>query len=140
VPINQLQIKPRAAAPSGGHSLRILIIEDNRDGAESMAVLLRAVGHQAYIAFNGPDGLVAADESQPDVVLLDIGLPGMDGYEVSRRLRDRHGDGLIILAVSGYCQTTDRERSKAAGVDQHLAKPVNLESLLKFLGMAKRGP
>jgi len=110
-----------------------LIIEDNKDGAESMAVLLRAAEHEPRIALNGLDGLAIADEFRPDVVLLDIGLPRIDGYEVSRRLRQRHGDGLIIIAVSGYCQAADRERSKAAGVDQHLAKPVNPESLLTIL-------
>jgi len=136
VPIHQLQIKPRPAAPSTestSRPLRFLIVEDNRDGAESMAILLRAVGHEARIAFNGPDGLVAADESQPDVVLLDIGLPGIDGYEVSQRLRERYGDALIIVAISGYCTAEDQARSMAAGVDQHLAKPVNPESLLKYL-------
>ena len=104
-----------------------------------MAELLRVFGHKAYVAFNGPDGLVAADEFQPDVVLLDIGLPGIDGYEVSQRLRKRHGDALMIVAVSGYCTAEDQARSKAAGVDQHLAKPVNPESLLKFLATVGRG-
>jgi len=136
MPIQQLQIKSRTPArstESTGRPLSILIIEDNRDGAETLAVLLRVYGHQVNIAFNGRDGLAAAERFQPDVVLLDIGLPGIDGYEVSQRLRARHGDALMIVAVSGYCTAEDQARSMAAGVDQHLAKPVNPESLLKYL-------
>src|SRR3954452_23338970 len=92
MPIHQLKIEPRKGAQSGAvadrATLRILVVEDNQDGAETMAVLLRAAGHESRIAFNGPDSLVAAEEFQPHVVLLDIGLPGIDGYEVSRRLRE----------------------------------------------------
>ena len=143
MPIHQLKISPREAAPPKGMAanratLRILVVEDNRDGAETLAALLRAFNHDVRIAFDGLAALAIADEYQPDVVLLDIGLPGLNGYDVARLLRERRGEALIILAVSGYCQPADRERSKAAGVNQHLAKPVNVESLLKFLATVNR--
>jgi DNA-binding response OmpR family regulator len=118
--------------------LRVLIIEDDVDGAESMAVILRLAGFGVRFEINGSTGLAAADDFQPDIVLLDLGLPGLNGFEVAKRLRKTNGAGLHIIAISGYCQSTDRERSRKAGIDQHLAKPVNPESLLKYLATVPR--
>ena len=123
---------------SGLAAIKILIVEDNVDGAESLAMILPAYGHTVLVAFDGPTGLIAGEEFQPDVVLLDIGLPRLDGYEVARVLRERRPEGLVIIAISGYCQLEDRERSSAAGIDQHLAKPVDIESLTAFLSAMKR--
>jgi CheY-like chemotaxis protein len=108
----------------------ILYVEDNVDGAESMAMILGAAGHEVHIAFNGPDGLAAAEDYRPDAILLDIGLPGLNGYDVAKTIRRRRGDSLTILAITGYCQPADRERSRLAGIDQHL---------VKFLATVKRG-
>jgi signal transduction histidine kinase/DNA-binding response OmpR family regulator len=113
---------------------RTLIIDDNVDGADSLSVLLQALGVEVRTAYDGPTGLQLAAEFRPDVVLLDIGLPRMDGYEVARRLREGlDGKNLMLIAVSGYGQDEDRRRSKQAGFDHHLVKPVSQELLLSLL-------
>jgi CheY-like chemotaxis protein len=105
---------------------RILIAEDNADLAESMAMLLRLEGHEVRIAYDGPSALDVADEFGPDAALLDIGLPGMDGYELARKLRARHyGRGLLLVAVTGYGQPEDHARAGEAGFDIHLVKPLD---------------
>jgi CheY-like chemotaxis protein/nitrogen-specific signal transduction histidine kinase len=114
---------------------RILVIDDNQDGAESLAMLLRLKGHDVQIAYDGPSGVALALKSAPDCVLVDIGLPGMDGYEVAKRLRsgDQSGRALLI-ALTGYGQDEHRARSRQAGFDHHLVKPVAqsvLEDLLR---------
>ena len=125
---------PKESPSSNGPaSLKVLVVEDNIDGAETLAAILRAMGHDTRIAFNGYAGLVIADEFRPDVVLLDIGLPGLDGYDVARTLRERRKDGLVIIAVSGYGHQSARERARETGIDHFLVKPVDLKSLTKFL-------
>ena len=92
------------------------MVDDNTDAAESIAVLLRLWGHAVRVAYNGPEALQAAQEYQPEVALLDIGLPGMDGYEVARRLRQQPSfHGTVLAAVTGYGQEEDLRRSKGAG-------------------------
>ena len=118
-------------------ALRTLIIDDNVDAAESLAVLLQALGLEVRTAYDGPSGLVLAADYKPEVVLLDIGLPRMDGYEVARRLRNGpDGDGVLLIALSGYGQDEDRRRSEEAGFDHHLVKPASTDVLMDLF----RGP
>ena len=119
---------PGAIAP--GHPRSVLVVDDNRDAADSVAELLRLRGHRVMVAYDGPTALTTAAEHAPDVVLLDIGLPGMDGYEVGVRLREGAATRTaLILALTGYGQTEDRRRSEAARFDGHLVKPVDIETL-----------
>ena len=113
---------------------RILVVDDSVDAAESMAMLLRLRGHDVLVAHNGQDALQIAEASPPSVVLLDIGLPGMDGYEVCRRFRaGERGHDLRIIAMTGYGLEQDRQRAKAAGFDVHTVKPVAFADLVKLL-------
>lgn len=112
-------------APSGRDTLRrIVLIDDNVDAAESLAMLLRLKGHEVYIAYDGPAGVALALKTGPDCVLVDIGLPGIDGYEVARRLRAQAGGHVLLVALTGYGQSEDRLKSEQAGFDHHLVKPV----------------
>jgi signal transduction histidine kinase len=119
---------PRPAAPArAAASRRVLIVDDNEDGALLLDFALSKMGHTTRTAFDGPSALEAAVEFLPDVALLDIGLPAMDGYEVARRLRDLLGERTpALIALTGYGQESDRARSRAAGFDRHLVKPVDL--------------
>ncbi|HEY8924418.1 MAG TPA: PAS domain S-box protein [Polyangia bacterium] len=127
--------EPRAVAPVRAvSSRRVLVVDDNLDGAESLAMLLELEGHEAHVAHDGLSAIAAAERLAPDAVLLDIGLPGMNGYEICRRLRETTwGKRLTIIALTGWGQEEDRRRSKAAGFDGHLVKPVDSELLLKLL-------
>ncbi|WP_224366727.1 hybrid sensor histidine kinase/response regulator [Hyalangium versicolor] len=115
-------------------TLRILLVDDNRDAAEMLAEALRMMGFVTHTASDGPSGLEAALAFRPDVALLDIGLPVMDGYELAERLR-AHADlpDLKLIALTGYGQESDRNRARQAGFDLHLVKPVNLEHLRREL-------
>jgi CheY-like chemotaxis protein len=114
--------------------LRVLVVDDWPDTAESMAVLLRLWGHDVRIAHDGPTALAVAALYRPNVVLLDVGLPGMDGYQVARRMRnDLRLREAFLVSLTGYGQDSDMWRSRQAGCDRHLLKPVDpnvLESLL----------
>ena len=113
---------------------RILIIDDNEDSARSMAMFQRRRGHETRTAFTGPDGVAAAAEFTPEVVLLDIGLPGMDGLEVARHLRSMPAmEGAFLVAMSGYGRDEDRAAANQAGVDQYMVKPVDLDLLREWL-------
>lgn len=126
----------RRAAPG----LRVLVIDDHRDSAEGLAELLRIAGHDVDLAFDGPSGLEAADRSEPDVVISDIGLPEMDGYEVARALRNgRHRPGLRLIALSGFGDSAMVERAYQAGFDHHLTKPVDPAALRALLGAPPGG-
>lgn len=114
---------------------RVLVVDDNRDAADSLADLLELLGHEAKVAYDGPAALELARELQPTLVLLDIGLPGMNGFEVARALRSEpHGQGITIVALSGYGRASDKELSRQAGFDDHLVKPVAIEALHGLLG------
>jgi PAS domain S-box-containing protein len=116
------------------HGLRVLVVEDNVDTARSMSLLLDKAGCATKIAHDGVAALEAADSFQPEVVLLDIGLPGLDGYQVASRLRaNAKHSGVQLIAVSGYGKEQDQQRSKVAGFDQHLVKPVDFNALLAML-------
>jgi CheY-like chemotaxis protein len=108
----------------------VLVVDDNRDAALTLSMLLSAGGHEVDVAHDGPSALAMAADRRPDVVLLDIGLPNMDGYEVARRLRkDLNLTDALIVAVTGYGQEDDRRRSAEAGFDIHLVKPINPNEL-----------
>jgi CheY-like chemotaxis protein len=114
--------------------LHVLVIEDDADTAQSCAVLLELLGHRVQVALDGPAALRMAAEAAPDVALIDIGLPGMDGCEVARQLRQLSGDRRpLLVAVTGYAQDEDRLSTRMAGIDLHLVKPVDPEALRKLL-------
>jgi CheY-like chemotaxis protein len=123
------QLRTRAAA-----SRRVLIVDDNHDAASTMDILLKSLGHETCVAHTGVQALQSAAEFKPDVVLLDIGLPGLDGYEVARRLRAMQTDRPFkIVAVTGWDQDADKRKSEEAGFDMHLVKPVGAADLEKAL-------
>jgi len=108
----------------------VLIIDDNADSAEALALLARSWGHEVAIAHDGPGALALAESFGPESVLVDIGLPGMDGYELARRFREqpRYRD-LVLVALTGYGRQEDRSAAHAAGFDDHLVKPAEIEAL-----------
>jgi CheY-like chemotaxis protein len=108
-------------------------VDDNVDAAESLALLLRLAGHEVRVVHDGPAALETAQAYHPDAVLLDIGLPGMSGYEVAERLRAEPGGAALLVALTGYGRQEDRRRSQAAGFDVHLTKPVAPEELERVL-------
>ena len=123
---------PLPAAP--GPALDVLIADDNVDFAESFAVLLAQEGHRTRVVHDGPSALAAASELAPDVLFLDIGLPGLNGYRVAQQLREQPATrAVLVIAVTGWAQQTDRRRSSEAGFDHHWVKPVDSEQALQFL-------
>lgn len=125
---------PPRPRPTAAKGRRVLVVEDNPDTADSMRMLLELWGHQARVAGSGPDGVEEARRFRPEVVLCDIGLPGLDGYGVARELRRRpETAGTWLVAVTGYGHDDDRCRSREAGFDAHLVKPVSPEELCKQL-------
>jgi CheY-like chemotaxis protein len=121
-------------AAASKSSLRILIVDDNRDGADSLAMLLRLMGNDTRTAYDGQQGVAVAGAFRPDVMLLDIGLPKLNGYEACRRIREQAwGKKVVLIAVTGWGQEEDRRRSHAAGFDHHLVKPVDPQELIKLL-------
>jgi CheY-like chemotaxis protein len=118
---------------------RVLVVDDNRDAAELLASSLISMGHRVHVAHDGPSALVAAALFRPEVALLDIGLPLMDGYELASRLRDQSGGRDVrLIAITGYGQERDRATSKAAGFAEHVVKPVDLERLGELIKEACR--
>ena len=116
-----------------GRTQSVLIVEDNADQAATLQMFLTMRGHRLEIASSGPAAIELARRQRPDVVLLDIGLPGFDGFEVARRLRQEHGSAMRIIAVSAYATESDRRQSLEAGCEFHLVKPADprfIESLL----------
>lgn len=120
-------------------SRKVLLVDDNVDSAEMLATLLRMKGNDVRIAHDGPSAVEVAVEYQPTVSLIDIGLPGMSGYDVARELRKRFGDSMALIAVTGYGQDEDRRRSREAGFDEHLTKPVQFEVLEKHVAALSAG-
>ena len=119
-----------AEAAAQGPALRILVVDDNQDSAISMTLLLELQGHEVHVAHAGLDALRIAGETLPDVILLDIGMPGMNGYEVARRLRAQEKFAkTLLVAITGYGRTSDLKQTKSAGFDHHLVKPVDYEKL-----------
>jgi CheY-like chemotaxis protein len=119
---------------------RVLIVDDNKDAAEWLATLLSLSGHETHVAHDGVEAVKAAERLRPDAVLLDIGLPRIDGYEVCRRMRQQPwGRDLMIVALTGWGQDEDRQKSREAGFNTHLVKPVDDEVLLNLLASLPSG-
>lgn len=134
LPKHPSQPTPTKTTKQPAHSLRVLVVDDNVDQADSAAMLLRLSGHEIRVDYSGPAALAAAVEYQPDVVLLDIGLPGMDGYEIAQRLRQEPSlKNVVLVGMTGYGQESDRQRSQEAGFDHHLVKPVDPQKLQGIL-------
>jgi CheY-like chemotaxis protein len=123
-----------AAGPAAPAVTRVLLVEDNLDAAEPLTDLLRMWGHEVVVSHDGPSALLAARSHQPDVVLLDIGLPGMDGYQLAQALRALPElRSTRLIAITGYGQLSDRQRSRQAGFDHHMVKPVDLQELQRLV-------
>jgi PAS domain S-box-containing protein len=125
---------------TAARALRILIVDDNRDAADSLTMLCESEGHATRAAYSSVEALDAAGQFRPDVALLDIGLPDIDGYELARRLRAKGETSPLLIAITGYGQAEDRLRAQSAGFDYHFVKPVNIDSLLKLLSSLTSSP
>lgn len=113
---------------------RLLVVDDNKDAAESMSMLLEMWGHEVAFAYDGPSAIETAEQWRPEAVFLDIGLPGMDGYQVAERLRALpQAKDAVLIAITGYGQEDDRLRSQRAGIDYHLVKPVAPDALRNLI-------
>jgi CheY-like chemotaxis protein/two-component sensor histidine kinase len=133
--------QPQAEGPAhmSPPSLRILVVDDNRDAADSLAMLLRATGNDIRTAYDGLEAVQVASEFRPEVVLLDIGLPKIDGHEVAQRIRkEPWGRQMCLIAVTGWSDETDRARSRASGFNHHLVKPLDTGHLAQLLGSVGR--
>jgi CheY-like chemotaxis protein len=136
-------LPPDAQAPApkrnGAHvkearARRLLLVDDNVDAVESLAVLLTADGHEVRTAHDGAGALALIESFRPDLVVLDIGLPGMNGYEVAQRIRARPELGApTLVALTGYGQQEDRKRARAAGFDHHFIKPADVGAIQRLL-------
>jgi CheY-like chemotaxis protein len=128
--LSEIPTGPRQA----GKRLRILVVEDNQDSADTLQMLLELYGHEVRVAYSGPAGVQAGKEWKPDVVLCDIGLPGLDGYGVVGQLRRSPATAKArMFAVTGYGSDADRRRALEAGFDRHMVKPVDPETLRQAL-------
>jgi CheY-like chemotaxis protein len=126
-----------AVGPCPGR--RILVVDDYQDAAETLCRLLKMHGHEVRAARNGSEAIAAALAQRPEFVLLDLALPGMDGYQLAARLRrEASCRQAVIIAVTGYGRPEDREQSRAAGINYHLLKPVDLTTLLSVLSQSER--
>jgi signal transduction histidine kinase len=134
-------VAPLVAAGTARMIRRILIADDNNDALESLATLLQLNGHEVYTATNGGTALQCAERHRPEVCLLDIGMPMLDGYEVAKRIRAQPwGQRITLVALTGWGQDSDRRRSREAGFDSHLVKPLDLETLTDLLARLPSGP
>jgi two-component system CheB/CheR fusion protein len=127
------RVTPPAGHGAGASPLRVLVVDDNVDAADALQYVLKLGGHDVTVAHDGPGALAAAAAAPPELVLLDIGLPGMDGYQVAARLREAGHDRAALIALSGYGQEEDLRRSRTAGFDHHLVKPVDGATLRKLI-------
>jgi CheY-like chemotaxis protein len=125
------QLGPPATAAEASSAVKrlILVVDDNRDSAESLATLLRMLGHEVHTAHDGLEALAAASALRPDAVFMDIGLPKLNGYEAGRRVRQERGDDVVLITLTGWGQQEDRRRSREVGFDHHLTKLVELATL-----------
>ena len=130
---------PQQARPMG--RLRVLVVDDNVDVADSLARLLRLMGSEVHTAHDGLEGVEAAAAYRPDLILLDIGMPRLNGYDACRRIRAQPwGRNVVIIALTGWGQAGDKARSREAGCDGHLVKPVNIPDLEKLLAETRASP
>jgi len=124
-----------AKAPPRAHKRRVLIADDNRDAADSLSMLLQIAGHAVTVAYDGRQALESIETTRPEVALLDVGMPELDGYEVARRVRlDARIRNTLLIAVTGWGQASDKERALEAGFDVHFTKPVEPTALIDLLG------
>jgi CheY-like chemotaxis protein len=129
----------RRVASLYGERPRVLLVDDNEDAVESLSTLLRLEGYPVHVAHDGPTALVLAEAVRPEVFVLDIGLPGMSGYEIAKSLRRQPwGAHVHLIAATGWGQSEDRRRSHGAGFDLHLTKPVDPDELLALLSRLPR--
>ena len=113
---------------------RVLLVDDNRDVVRAFARLVRALGHDVEVTFSGDEALVAAERFRPHVVLMDIGLPGLDGYQTATAMRSTPwGDSVTLIALSGWARDADRQRAHDAGFDRHCTKPIEPDLLERLL-------
>ena len=112
---------------------RVLVVDDNADAAESLAMLLEVNGDSVRVAYDGEEALEAEGDFRPDVVLLDIGMPKLSGYDVAKRIREVRGAQVLIVAITGWGQEEDRRRAREAGFDHHFTKPVDYQALLAVI-------
>ena len=112
---------------------RVLVVDDNEDAANSLATLLEVMGYEVRIAYDGPEGIEAADDFEPAVALLDIGLPKLSGYDIARHVRDMRGEKVLLVAITGWGQEDDKRRAREAGFDHHFTKPADFEALLTLI-------
>ena len=125
---------PPVALKSQRTTRRVLIADDNRDAAESLAMLLRLEGHEVTVVHDGPEALAAFNSLLPEAAILDIGMPGLDGYEVARRVRQQSlGRAVMLIAVTGWGQESDKTRALGAGFNHHFTKPIEPEHLCDLL-------
>jgi CheY-like chemotaxis protein len=129
------QPEPVRTGAAPGHKRRVLVVDDNEDFATSLAQMLRSMGHDVRVAYDGQAGLEAAEAFRPDIAFLDIGMPKLNGYELARRLRTQSAAAAsILIAVTGWGQEHDRWRAKEAGFDEHVVKPLEMDRLHALLG------
>jgi CheY-like chemotaxis protein len=118
-------------------SRRVLVVDDNTDNAELLKILLEEEGHETFMAHDGVEGLAAAERLRPDVVLMDLGLPRIDGFDACRRIREQPwGKHMLVIAITGWGQDIDRRRSHEAGFDHHLVKPVDVHAINALMNTA----
>jgi signal transduction histidine kinase len=131
---------PAGEGTNGRRGHRILLADDNRDALDSLATLLQCDGHEVFTAADGAEALELASSCRPDIMLLDIGMPKIDGYEVARRVREQPwGNGTVLIALTGWGQEEDRRRSREVGFDSHLVKPLDLDALSALLARLPPG-
>jgi len=123
--------------PAPGHARRVLVADDNRDAAETLAMLLGLSGHEIHVAHSGTQAFALAERTRPHVGVLDIGMPDIDGYEVARRIRrEEWGRRMLLIAVTGWGQDDDKREAGAAGFDHHLTKPMDPLELERLFAAA----
>jgi CheY-like chemotaxis protein len=133
----RLPSAPAETSKSATRSLRVLVADDNVDTADTMAMLITTLGHDVRKAYDGPASLEAALDYRPDIMLLDIGLPGLDGYQLAKRIRGQAAlQDVVLVALTGYGHESARQRSLGAGFDHHLTKPHDLKQLEQILASA----
>jgi DNA-binding response OmpR family regulator len=119
-----------AASPA---ERRVLVVDDNEDAADSHATLLGVMQYQVRVANDGPQAIEAADEFEPAVALLDIGLPKLSGYDIARHIRRTRGENVLLVAITGWGQEEDRRKAREAGFDHHFTKPADFEVLVELI-------
>ena len=114
-----------------GAPKRVFVVDDNRDAADTLGMYLAMEGYEVRVAYDGDEAIEEAHDFQPEVALLDIGLPGKDGYEIARAMRSERDDDVMLIAVTGYASDEDVAKAREAGFDYHFSKPPNLPALLQ---------